>query len=186
MQQQPLINLPYFRKRNGLKQEDLARLLGLNRSYISLVEIGKGKMPAQRMKAIWALAAEKGWFMDGLLPAYDRLQQLTAEILADASLPAKAKKQFQKDFKSALPPALSEAIQCGQQGIDPVLADKIVAICPPGHVPDREWLLRGDEVLPGADQPGEETLLRTLDQLCRKQEDMEALLLEIKGLLEKR
>lgn len=182
MQHPILINLPYFRKRNGLKQEDLARLLGLNRSYISLVEIGKGKMSERRMKALWALADEKGWFMDGLLPAFDRLQQLSAEIDADKALPAKTRQQFQKDFEAAIPGPLFDAIRYGQQGIDPVLADKLVAICPPGHVPDREWLIQGNAALSDTLTP-EERILRTLEELREKQAEMEALLLEIRSRL---
>ena len=42
-------NVRTFRKRKGLKQEELAKLCGLSRTYISEVELGKKNISLENM-----------------------------------------------------------------------------------------------------------------------------------------
>jgi len=48
-----------FRQINGIKQEDLAKYLGISRSFISLVETDRSKLPAEYLERL--LNNEMGW-----------------------------------------------------------------------------------------------------------------------------
>lgn len=49
-----MIDLKSFRKANGLKQQDLANILGLSRSFISQVEAGYSKFPEDHLQTLFA------------------------------------------------------------------------------------------------------------------------------------
>ena len=51
---QLIINLKAFRKANGLKQQDLANILGLSRSFIAQIECGASKLPDNYLQALLA------------------------------------------------------------------------------------------------------------------------------------
>jgi len=66
-------NLKLFRKRNSLKQNELAELLGITRSFISMVEKDKSKLPKDKLAKLLALSGANGWDVEALLPEYARL-----------------------------------------------------------------------------------------------------------------
>lgn len=59
-----MADIKAFRKANALKQEDLARYLGVNRTYISLVETGSSKLSSDKLNML--LNNEQGWSTDAL------------------------------------------------------------------------------------------------------------------------
>ena len=190
-----LICLADFRRRNGLSQAELGQLLGTSPSFISLVESGNSKFSREKMKRIEELSAEQGWFLDDLVPAFYRLGLLCGYIETSHDLSSETIKKFRKDFDRIVPKSLFESIKYGQQGIDSVLADKIITILPPGYIINKEWLMSGE----GPMRPGETTsedsngewemtidakgILSYLEKIMKKQEALEAMLVEMKSIL---
>lgn len=66
-----LIDVKTFRKRNGLKQKDLAKILGVSASYICQVEKGSCNMSQDMIERL--IKTENQFNTNGLVPAYDRL-----------------------------------------------------------------------------------------------------------------
>lgn len=153
-----IVDLAAFRVRNSLKQENLAQLLGVNRSYISQVETGACKISADKMKKIWELGERYGWFMDDLVPAYQRLIELWYEVhafyqhftvpfcsLSSAEAPNNENpRKFEEAFTEVISGSLLESIKLGQQGIDSKLADRVIATLPKGFSVYKQWLVSGD------------------------------------------
>ncbi len=54
-----MIDLKEFRKINNIKQSDLAIFLGTSRVFISLVENGGSKLPADKLRML--LNNDRGW-----------------------------------------------------------------------------------------------------------------------------
>lgn len=210
MSKEKLVDLAAFRQRNGLKQEELALLLGVNRSYISQVETGSCKISADKMKKLWELSKTEPWFLDDLVPALDRLDYLYYSV--DSSLnpydpyapkeerfnPEKEviQKKFETEFSRVVTQAVRESIRLGQTGIDTALADKIIAILPPGYCYNKEWLMTGEgPIRPGDTLPertpssewGDEIdparIYPLLETVLQKQEEIERMVKEIKELL---
>lgn len=157
-----LVCLHDFRERNGLSQVELARLLGISAAYLSSVESKNGKLSQEKMRKLWALCEEKPWFWDDLVPAHTRLVEIWHDIhksyhpkrnSSDAPISQEATgvshrdsliKKFEEDFSQAVPEAVRERIRLGQQGIDSILAERVISILPPGYRIEKEWLLTGE------------------------------------------
>lgn len=54
-----MIDIKQFRKRNKLKQEELAEYLGVTRAFISMVETGAGKLPTEKLNLL--VSNPHGW-----------------------------------------------------------------------------------------------------------------------------
>lgn len=190
-----LICLADFRRRNGLSQSELGRLLGTSPSFISLVESGSSKFSRDKMKRIEELSAEQGWFLDDLVPAFARLGLLCGSIESSHDLSSDTIKKFRKDFDHVVPKSLFESIKYGQQGIDSVLADRIIAILPPDYIINKEWLMSGEgpmrpgESLPDTSEIEWETVIDAkgiqscLERIMKKQDALEAMLKEIRSII---
>lgn len=140
-----LIDLSSFRSRNGLSQAELGSLIGTTGSFISQVENGNSKMPADKMATLWSLINQNAWFADMLVPAYTRLQLLIAYVDWDDDLSEGEKSRFRTNLEAIIPPKAFEAIQCGQMGIDRTLAERIISISPKSYIPTTQWLVDGQE-----------------------------------------
>lgn len=208
-----LVQLVKFRQRNGLSQVELARLLGISAAYLSSVESRDGKLSREKMKRLWELCDENGWFPDDLVPAYHRLTEIWYEIHAVYSVrmapfcsfspednsKQKALREFEEDFTKVISESLRESIRLGQQGIDSILADRIIATLPKGYSVNKEWLISGegpkDEVKVFMDAMldeksgntiGAENKDRTLillERLLHQQEELAMMMSEIRTLL---
>lgn len=140
-----LIDLSSFRSRNGLSQAELGSLIGTTGSFISQVENGNSKMPADKMATLWSLINQNAWFADMLVPALTRLELLKAYIECDDDLGEEEKSKFRTNLEAIIPPKAYEAIQCGQMGIDRTLAERIISISPKRYIPTTQWLVDGQE-----------------------------------------
>lgn len=54
-----MIDIKQFRKRNKLKQEELAEYLGVTRAFISMVETGASKLPTEKLNLL--VSNPYGW-----------------------------------------------------------------------------------------------------------------------------
>lgn len=54
-----MVDIKNFRKANNLKQQELAEYLGTTRSFISLIETGRSKLPDEMLAKL--LTNNKGW-----------------------------------------------------------------------------------------------------------------------------
>lgn len=57
-----MIDLKHFRKINKIRQDTLAKYLGVSRSFISLVETGKSNLPDDKIEKL--LNNDRGWIVD--------------------------------------------------------------------------------------------------------------------------
>ncbi len=73
----PLIQLAEYRRQNGLKQSDVAKIFDTSPSYVSLVETGNAKLSKKSLDNFWD---SEGIVKVGLIPAYDRLVQLASAL----------------------------------------------------------------------------------------------------------
>lgn len=73
----PLIQPAEYRRQNGLKQADLAKIFDTSPSYVSLVETGNAKLSRKCLENFWN---SEGIVKVGLVPAYDRLVQLASSL----------------------------------------------------------------------------------------------------------
>lgn len=182
-----LVCLAEFRQRNGLSQGELGRLLGTSSSYISSVESGNGKFSFEKMQKLWALGEGK-WFMEDLVPAYTRLCKVRDEALWSGGT------AFAEAFEKAVPAHLMESIKYGQQGIDLLLADKIIDICPPDVHFSKIWLVAGEGEMYSkpiyVDGEGvkvdAEKIFTLLSEIKKKQEDLEGMIIAIRDSLLKK
>lgn len=208
-----LVQLVKFRQRNGLSQVELARLLGVSAAYLSSVESKGGKLSREKMKKLWELAEEKGWFPDDLVPAYERLNEVWFDVVSFpivlkepfcSSSPQDNSRQdairrFEEDFTKVMSDSLRESIRLGQQGIDSVLAERIIAILPKWYSVYKEWLISGegpknegdaymDAMLDekAGNSMGAENKDRTLillERMLQQQEELATMMSEIRTLL---
>lgn len=209
MDKEQLVDLAAFRKRNGLKQEELAQMLGVHRSYISQVETGSCKISADKMKKLWEISKTEQWFMDDLVPALDRLNELFNYVWVSLDPyneyapkgerydPEREvmQKKFETEFSKVVTPTVRESIALGQTGIDATLADRILAIVPPRFSYDKEWLMTGECAVSSNETSPERTIdgwgplieservYPLLETVLQKQEELERMVKEIKDLL---
>lgn len=146
-----LIDVAAFRKVNNMSQEDLAKLLGTSRGFISMIESGRSKLPEDKLQIIYDKAAKDTFFfLSPLCPAYGRLGELDLYLKA-----TKESYSLLDDLvidghvmeEALIPEKIQEDIRYGRIGINPAIADKI---CNKFPFINREWLLSGDGKI---DQP---------------------------------
>lgn len=79
-----LIDIESFRKQNHISQADLAKFLGISRSFVNQVENGKVSLPDARLLELLEKGPkEKGWDIFPLVPAYGRIMKLYYVLLND-------------------------------------------------------------------------------------------------------
>ena len=183
-----LIDLSGFRKRNSLSQAELGKAIGTSAAFISQVETETSKMPVEKIKTILAIAPEKGWCTDDLVPASARLDFLYEFV--------KSYYENNNDYVNpidiAVPADLRESIRLGQTGIDSGLADRILAAWPREPYPSKQWLMNeeGDFLPPieyddfrNTTDIGITEIKELLNTLLTKQETIEKEILEIRAFL---
>ena len=137
---QKLIDVATFRRRNGVKQAELAAVIGKTRGYISVVETSYGKLPPESIDII----LEK-WGSDcGLIPWYGRLVQLvyalTERGFLESFYPGDVEKGY-LPFSEILTAPVVKSIRCGQIPISDDIANRIVTAFP---AVNKGWLLSGE------------------------------------------
>ncbi len=194
-----LIDLSGFRKRNNLSQAELAKAIGTSAAFISQVETGASKMPAEKLQTLERVAEEKHWSTRGLIPAWDRLW-LLGKYIGDVDkdnreLDEIYSKDYPKLLNQTIPMEIVDAIGMGQIGIDSALADFIIAACPKQYKPNKNWLMSGEgDIFPQSVRaaangetkmsvPRNDNTGALLESILAKQESLEKELQEIKALL---
>ena len=129
-----LIDIPGFRKKNGLKQSDLADFLGTTRGYISVVETKKEKLSAKNIDKIL-----DRWGPSGLIPCYDRLSQLCFELASHDRIELE-RMDDDLPFEDLLSAPVVKGIKYGRIGISDEIANKIIAAFPDVN---KRWLVTG-------------------------------------------
>lgn len=194
-----LIDLSSFRKRNNLSQAELGKAIGTSAAFISQVETGASKMPAEKLETLERIAEEKHWSTRGLIPAWDRLCLLVNYIgdvdEDDRELDKIYSKEYPKLLNQTIPMEIVDAIGMGQIGIDSALADFIIAACPKQYKPNKTWLMTGEgDIFPQNERAtahgetemsilGNDKTEALLESILAKQESLEKELQEIKALL---
>lgn len=79
-----LIDIESFRKQNHITQAELAKFLGISRSFVNQAENGKVSLPDARLLELLEKGPkEKGWDIYPLVPAYGRLLKLYYILIND-------------------------------------------------------------------------------------------------------
>ena len=154
MKTKSYLDLAAFRKANGINQAELADILGVSRSFISLIETGANKLPHDKFVLLNRVACDREWSTDELHPHLTRLKQLDKALVGRGVRRGK----YPLDFSASTYLSFSQ----GRKGIDEELADAIVN--DPKYTSryiniNKEWLLTGK---------GEMFLPETVEQLSKK------------------
>lgn len=133
------IYLKEFRKRNGIDQVSLAKFLQTSRSFVSLVESGRSKLPDDKIDKIMGDGRiMKGWDVSELNPAFFRLDQICRTYSCGNVTPL--------DWETGhsilhISPVEMLNIKHGRTDISDSIAD---AICSQFPEIDRTWLRFGN------------------------------------------
>lgn len=135
-----LIDVAGFRRRNGIKQAELAAVLGVSRGYISVVETSYGKLSEKSIDII----LEK-WGEDcGLIPYWGRLVQLVDQLVEHDFLDYFFHSDIEPGFlpfTELLTEAVVRSIRYGQIPLSDDIVNKIVTAYP---AVNKGWLLTGE------------------------------------------
>lgn len=144
---EPLVKLALFRRKNGLFQQEIADYLNVSRGYISLVEKGASKLSDEKIDQLLLSPIRQNWDTRDLVPAYTRLNDALVYISGKLNANTKPGEPLRR---YTIKPELEEKIKHGKIGISVALADDIVA-----HHPElnREWLITGFGEMLNADVP---------------------------------
>ena len=129
-----LIDLAGFRKKYGLKQKDVGDLIGTSGSFISLVEKGTSRLPDDKLKML--ISKTKG--KEGLVPCYDRLENLQKILLMKRYISKESVSQY--PFEKELTTNTIIQIMLGKSGITNEMATKIIESYP---MVNSDWLMFG-------------------------------------------
>lgn len=132
-----LVDMAGFRKKNGLKQSDVANIIGTSGSFISLVEKGSAKLPDDKLELL--VDNSDGW--NGLVPCYDRLVNLQGTLIERGCLTEEKADLYPEPFVDELSYAVVNKIKFGKIGITSEIADKLVGIYP---MVNYDWLIYGE------------------------------------------
>lgn len=136
-----LLEFSFFRKENGIKQQELADFLGISRSFLSLIETGKSPCPNDKIDKILDRSEEMGWNSKSFNPAYYRLSQLCRELASNAGrYDARIRPEAEEGILN-IPQKDILDIKHGKLGITSEIAGAIVLQHPDVNV---EWLLYGN------------------------------------------
>ena len=138
----PLIDIASFRKENHITQNDIAKYLGVSRSFINQVENGKASLPESRLLELLENSPkEKGWNCYPLVPAYGRIMRLYYILWNDDATGTNkiflGPETNPFDFKSSV----IENLKLGRTGISESIIKHIQKQFP--YV-NRYWLETGD------------------------------------------
>lgn len=134
-----MINLEMFRKRNGITQIALSEFLGTSRSFLSLVESGRSKLPNDKIDKIMGDGRiMKGWDVSDLNPAFCRLDQVCRTYSCGNATPL--------DWETGhsvlhISPVEMLKVKHGRTDISDSVAD---AVCLQFPEIDRNWLQYGN------------------------------------------
>lgn len=178
--------LEQFRKRNALRQQDIADFLGTSRGYISMVEKGDSKLSSKNIDKLLAAMDSNQWDVDDLVPAYSRMKlflEYAVEKMSDKKGHSISDTELFSELPYVVPFYVEHKMKYGEIGINDALASAIVKNYPEIN---KQWLTDGIGKMikdtPG--QPTEVELLREeINQLraeinCYK-EQLSALLNEL-------
>jgi transcriptional regulator with XRE-family HTH domain len=70
-----MVDLKTFRKKNGITQKELAKFLGITHGFISQVELGKSRLPEDKLEKL--LNNDRGWAVDDLVEAENSINLQT-------------------------------------------------------------------------------------------------------------
>ena len=135
-----LIDVASFRRRNGVKQAELAAVIGKSRGYISVVETSYGKLAPESIDTILSK-----WGDDcGLIPCYGRLIQLVYALAEQGYLESFYAGDVEKGylpFSEVLSDSVVKSIRYGQIPVTDDIANRIVTAYP---AVNKGWLLTGE------------------------------------------
>lgn len=134
------IDVATFRRRNGVKQAELAEAIGKSRGYISVVETTYGKLTPESIDIILSK-----WGDDcGLIPYYGRLVQLvyalTEQGYLESFYPGDVERGY-LPFSEILGDSVVKSLRYGQIALTDDIADKIVTAFP---AVNKGWILTGE------------------------------------------
>ena len=182
------IHLREFRKANKISQQFLADFLGTNRSFLSLIEVGKSKLPNDKIDKIMSEGVQKyGWDVSFLNPLFYRLYELAEanHILSKSTTP------FVFDWKTGqselhITPIEMLAIKHGKQFLSDEIVNQIVEQIPNVNL---NWLKFGTETMFGIQNvlntetnPDESIQLFLISQRIKSLEERLARIEKILGL----
>lgn len=137
---QKLIDVASFRRRNGVKQAELAEAIGKSRGYISVVETSYGKLAPDTIDIIFSK-----WGDDcGLVPCYGRLIQLVYALSEQGYLESFYVGDVERGylpFSEVLTDSVVKSIRYGQIPVSDDIANRIVTAYP---AVNKGWLLTGE------------------------------------------
>ena len=131
------VNLAAFRKRNHLKQQDIADFLGVTRSFVSLVETGKAKLTDY---AVHRLYIESEWDPADLVPEYKRFVDIWRDYVESigGELPIWP---LEDDNPFGIHDCVIQDLFYGNIGLSDKIADEVMKLVPNLN---REWFLSGE------------------------------------------
>ena len=170
-----LVDLFSFRKRNGLLQQDVADFLGVTRGYISLVEKGKSKLSSISIDKILDSSREMHWDTEDLVPAYTRLCRFLYYSKEEVYAGRK-----NKPFQIIGMPRF----KYGREGISERLADSIIHDYPEVS---RDWLITGEgKMLVNPNYQQEKKTLSDSEVIMKKLADLKTEMMEMMEILAER
>lgn len=135
-----LIDVASFRRRNGVKQAELAEAIGKSRGFISVVETSYGKLTPESIDIIFSK-----WGDDcGLIPCYGRLIQLVFALAEQGYLESFYVGDVERGylpFSELLTDPVVKSIRYGQIPVSDDIANRIVTAYP---AVNKGWLLTGE------------------------------------------
>lgn len=135
-----LIDVATFRRRNGVKQAELADAIGKSRGYISVVETSYGKLSPETIDIILSK-----WGDDcGLIPCYGRIIQLVYALAEQGYLESFYVGDVERGylpFSELLTDSVVKSIRYGQIPLTDDIANRIVTAYP---AVNKGWLLTGE------------------------------------------
>ena len=169
------IRLEAFRKKNSLRQEEVAKAIGVSRGFISMVETGDSKFSEGTFDALLRASEQNCWDTTILVPAYWRLLRLVPFILDKRpwlntsgfeGVLEGEEENVLNDGVKALSYDTLHKIKYGMIGINDILADAIVKEYPEIN---RQWLVdgTGDMLFAPDNKPSELEALKEEVQLLR-------------------
>lgn len=155
------VDLEAFRKKNALKQQDVADFLGTSRGYISMVENGDSKLSAANLDKLFEGAIANNWDVSDLVPDYSRLQSVLSYLL-EKEVNGLTKVSGDNFFSEAF----KQKLKHGEIGFNETVSDQLLKYFPEIS---RQWLLdgSGQMLLTPDNSPSELEQLREEVRLLR-------------------
>lgn len=117
-----------FRKKNGLKQAEIAKLLNVSAAYISQVEKGESNLSPDKLQKLLNIATLQEWDASALLPEYTRINLVLDYFKS-------------RGINNPLSDATIENMRTGEEGLSDLTVQSLCARC---LELNKEWLLTGE------------------------------------------